>query len=155
MHKRLRSTIKWGGTVLTVLLLAVWLGSAWWQVPLRQGGGRGAIGLGAGQLLATWPMRGPAPSRGMYVEAFELRIGGFSWWFASRHLPVVVKGSTLHLVGVPLWSLALATGLPSAWLWFRDRRRAPGLCVHCGYDLRGNASGVCPECGAARDQPRP
>ncbi|HPF40355.1 MAG TPA: hypothetical protein P5081_24730 [Phycisphaerae bacterium] len=23
------------------------------------------------------------------------------------------------------------------------------ICVHCGYDLRGNESGVCPECGNA------
>lgn len=22
-------------------------------------------------------------------------------------------------------------------------------CVSCGYDMTGNASGVCPECGAA------
>lgn len=149
MRKRLRSTIKWGGTVLTVLLLVVWLGSAWWQVPLRQDGSGGAYGLGAGQLLVTWPLRTGAPLRGMCVGALELRVSGFSWWFVSRHLPVVVKGSTLHLVGVPLWSLALTAGLPSAWLWLRGRRRAPGLCVHCGYDLRGNASGVCPECGAA------
>lgn len=21
------------------------------------------------------------------------------------------------------------------------------LCLHCGYDLTGNVSGVCPECG--------
>jgi uncharacterized paraquat-inducible protein A len=27
-----------------------------------------------------------------------------------------------------------------------DRRRR-GLCVKCGYDLTGNTSGVCPECG--------
>lgn len=25
--------------------------------------------------------------------------------------------------------------------------RAPGLCVSCGYDLTGNTSGICPECG--------
>jgi hypothetical protein len=25
--------------------------------------------------------------------------------------------------------------------------RAPGLCASCGYNLTGNASGVCPECG--------
>lgn len=25
--------------------------------------------------------------------------------------------------------------------------RGPGLCVSCGYDLTGNTSGVCPECG--------
>ncbi len=29
----------------------------------------------------------------------------------------------------------------------RYRRRRRGLCVTCGYDLMGNVSGVCPECG--------
>ena len=31
----------------------------------------------------------------------------------------------------------------------RRRRRGEILCRLCGYNLRGNASGVCPECGAA------
>jgi hypothetical protein len=32
--------------------------------------------------------------------------------------------------------------------WRQARRRERlGLCVECGYDLRGNESGVCPECG--------
>jgi len=31
----------------------------------------------------------------------------------------------------------------------RDRRRRKrGLCVACAYDLTGNTSGLCPECGA-------
>ncbi len=44
----------------------------------------------------------------------------------------------------------------AAWYWLerpfaRDRkRRAKGQCLACGYDLRGNLSGVCPECGQAR-----
>lgn len=25
--------------------------------------------------------------------------------------------------------------------------RAPGYCLECGYNLRGNVSGVCSECG--------
>lgn len=29
------------------------------------------------------------------------------------------------------------------------RRLRLGLCRHCGYDLHGNVSRVCPECGAA------
>ncbi len=29
----------------------------------------------------------------------------------------------------------------------RYRRRKPGLCIKCGYNLTGNESGVCPECG--------
>ncbi len=28
-----------------------------------------------------------------------------------------------------------------------DRRRLKGQCIGCGYDLRGNVSGICPECG--------
>jgi len=30
----------------------------------------------------------------------------------------------------------------------RWRRRRKGLCLKCGYDLTGNESGVCPECGS-------
>lgn len=26
-------------------------------------------------------------------------------------------------------------------------RREKSLCINCGYDLRGNVSGACPECG--------
>lgn len=26
------------------------------------------------------------------------------------------------------------------------RRRKKGLCIHCGYNLRGNVTGICPEC---------
>lgn len=29
----------------------------------------------------------------------------------------------------------------------RYRRRRRGRCLKCGYDLTGNVSGVCPECG--------
>ena len=31
----------------------------------------------------------------------------------------------------------------------RYRRRKRGLCIRCGYDLTGNVSGTCPECGEA------
>ena len=27
------------------------------------------------------------------------------------------------------------------------RQRKKGLCLKCGYNLTGNVSGVCPECG--------
>jgi hypothetical protein len=32
----------------------------------------------------------------------------------------------------------------------QQRRRAGGQCLSCGYDLRGNVSGVCPECGNSK-----
>jgi hypothetical protein len=33
------------------------------------------------------------------------------------------------------------------------RRRDLGQCMGCGYDLTGNVSGICPECGAAIPKP--
>lgn len=43
-------------------------------------------------------------------------------------------------------------GLLAYWLVMREevhrrQRRVKGLCDGCGYDLSGNVSGVCPECG--------
>ena len=38
--------------------------------------------------------------------------------------------------------------------WRRHRRGARGQCVHCGYDLTGNLSGVCPECGGSAEAQR-
>lgn len=35
----------------------------------------------------------------------------------------------------------------------RRRRRRRGLCIRCGYNLTGNVSGVCPECGTEIEQP--
>lgn len=38
--------------------------------------------------------------------------------------------------------------LPAFYLFYRDRRRIrPGFCLRCGYNLTGNTSGVCSECG--------
>ena len=33
----------------------------------------------------------------------------------------------------------------------RDRRMRMGLCLHCGYDLRGSP-GICPECGETSER---
>lgn len=48
--------------------------------------------------------------------------------------------STVLLIGTSL--LPVYTGPIKRW-----RRRHNGLCVHCGYNLRGNRTGRCPECG--------
>ncbi len=52
-----------------------------------------------------------------------------------------------QIVVIPFWIPLLLAGLPTTLLWWRDRRRVqPGHCP-CGYDLTGNVSGICPECG--------
>jgi len=51
-------------------------------------------------------------------------------------------------VTVPIWMLVVVFGIgPLAWLVRRWRRRGPGFCAGCGYDLRATP-GRCPECGA-------
>lgn len=54
----------------------------------------------------------------------------------------------------PFWALVLVTGIcPGVWLARRvraavaRRRQAAGVCAHCRFDLTGNTSGTCPECG--------
>jgi len=32
--------------------------------------------------------------------------------------------------------------------------REKGLCPNCKYDIRGNTSGICPECGNPVDPPK-
>jgi hypothetical protein len=70
------------------------------------------------------------------------------FWFNKLAVPV---GS------VPWSALTAASALfPLLWLALRvrfltvmGRRRRRGMCLRCGYDLAGNTSGRCSECGAA------
>ena len=51
---------------------------------------------------------------------------------------------------IPGWMILLVSAAPTGWLWWKDRRHTPpGHCQKCGYDLTGNVSGRCPECGEA------
>ncbi len=61
--------------------------------------------------------------------------------------------SSARGVRVPLWLVCAGFAVACvfmACLGRRSRRRhrlASGCCIRCGYNLTGNVSGVCPECG--------
>ena len=144
MRSRVRSTIKWGGTVLTVLLLVVWYGSVWWTVGFYL---EPTVGLGvvAGRVFIDWE----EPWSIIPVDWSWVLPGRpflFSWWFDGSR--ITMGGVTYNEVLIPTWVLIVLVATPTLWLWRCDRRRQPGLCLKCGYDLRGADHRVCPECGS-------
>ena len=80
-------------------------------------------------------------------------------WGMHTESPLTIRAPVplqLYEVVVPHWMAALVAALPGiGWgLGFlppiaRKNRARRGLCAGCGYDLTGNVSGVCPECGRA------
>src|SRR5262249_44817741 len=49
---------------------------------------------------------------------------------------------------LPLWIPVLLAILPSLWIRWMAAAGPPSRCAICGYDLAGNTTGICPECGA-------
>jgi hypothetical protein len=123
------------GLGIALALLASAALDAWRSVIWVSPGGSG-FGTGEGVVAAAWEYWGALPA-GLNME----RPSGIQW------LPSVDHSSGIMVV-VPIWMLLVVIAIPTAFLWVRDRRRFPrGHCQACGYNLTGNVSGVCPECG--------
>lgn len=58
------------------------------------------------------------------------------------------KGKAAFSSFTPIWPSAMALAVVTAVLWLFIPRRYPAChCQNCGYNLTGNVSGICPECG--------
>ena len=84
---------------------------------------------------------------------FALTTYGYTFWPYPPTSPGPYAPTSVmnQVVMVPWYAILLVTAaVPLLRLRraMRNRRR-PGGCAACGYDLTGNVSGVCPECGAA------
>ncbi len=57
--------------------------------------------------------------------------------------------SRFTAIAVPYWFLILTLAIAPIYWWRKKRMQLKrvGKCPSCGYDLTGNESGVCPECG--------
>jgi len=122
--------------------LGVTRGSVFFHEVRQPPGGSGTFGPPWARrfVLTRPPHRFTAPN----ALTDEWRFAGFEYLRRSPPL-------TFRRLTVPCWFLALATAVAPA-LWYRRyrTRRARDLtsrCLACGYDLTGNVSGVCPECG--------
>lgn len=142
--RRSRRILKWVGAGICALLICLsWASAHWWLAWINENStlaleisrGTGVLGYDPiGQTAQTMPP-------GWH---FQSEYAKYRWWFRWHW-----KSGGPSLIVVPLWVPLLLLAVPTAVLFYRDRRRIPpGHCRKCGYNLTGNASGVCPECGA-------
>lgn len=142
---RIRTFFKWGGLVVSVLLLAVWVGSAYvtcyWML-----GAEHDIAVNKGRLFYQWAQ----PTN-------HSRLSTFRWWTNPQpQVSLAWYYGRLNVgwfVMIPVWffvALSLAT---TATAWRMDiiarRKGRLGKCPACGYDRTGLAPAApCPECNA-------
>jgi hypothetical protein len=139
---RMRWILKWAGLITSLLVGGAWLVFSLWSLH-----------------IVHWSPMGYSANRfqmGCWSYTSDPRSAGQESWLTLtvemkgvRWLPRVQR--TPYTIAVlPLWIPFLAVAVPTSCLWWRDRRRIPpGHCQKCGYNLTGNVSGACSECGMA------
>ncbi len=152
MHppSRARRILKWTGVGLSLIILAAWIASLWWQAIFVLPGDRvfsvtttGGTVLGIADGDARKIFKGGILAHGWY---------GFGLDWPEPFIREPIEDIHASAIKMPFWPMLLFTAIPTAWLWHRDRRLFSSppdhlFCRGCGYDLTGNLSGVCPECG--------
>ena len=96
---------------------------------------------------------------GVFYKAFhpidlnDFRLGAPGWhtapcaWRWGLTRPSLQTRQFRTDLWFPLWIVFAAVSVPTAIIWIWSSPPRPGHCVSCGYDLTGNKSGRCPECG--------
>lgn len=107
--------------------------------------GRATFTLGEGDQITGMDLEHlatllPPPHTPQAQSEYE---DGALWAMPAALIPAGFAINTLFYAGIVL-VLSRAPGFILRSM--RARRRQ---CIWCGYDLRENASGICPECGAA------
>jgi hypothetical protein len=76
-----------------------------------------------------------------------------AFWFLCGwvHTTGAPAGETEWIWGRPWWFWiavgTVVTGAVASWTWHGRQAPEAPRCVNCGYNLTGNVSGRCPECG--------
>ncbi|MFQ5461330.1 MAG: hypothetical protein ACE5E5_01750 [Phycisphaerae bacterium] len=138
-------------TVCAVFVFVVWVASAYAPIAISPLDSTLSLVVTHGVVYAVRvDLPASSFSRPVNVVVKQEDAGGlFRWW------PMVVVNR--HWLGqavqVALWPIVFVLSVLAAWIGYVDRRHPHGHCRVCRYDLTGNESGVCPECGTAT-QPR-
>ena len=113
-----------------------------------------SAGVCDGAVRATWA-RGTLLGVSLPGPSFDVRVTPSSAVHRESDagwMPQISRwsGGGVTLLTIPFWFVMafLAVLAATVWLWQRRRTPPDGHCYVCGYNLTGNVSGVCPECGA-------
>jgi hypothetical protein len=139
-----------GFTLLACSLLLAGVALASCKLLVSRGGAGSIMELTAGGVMVTW---NPRRTDGVWPWQGWRPVWNRSWttdrlWGLPRRSRGAFAGWPIVTVplGPPAVALAASGGV---CLLATIRRRRPGRCRACGYDLAGLAPGsVCPECGA-------
>jgi len=149
---RLSGIVKWPLTVVTSVLLFAclpWCGG--YTAP------RFHMSMGRGQLDLTWlrqPIVNPVivPSYGWwaFIPDFDLMFANTEHQnrFSNHVAYIAILNRDMYFrVSVIPWAPLVLSLAACILFWRRSQRPPRGHCTACGYNLTGNLSGVCPECG--------
>lgn len=165
-----RRVLKWCSVLFFLLMGIVWAISLNWECTYwasAVGVNSWGVGVNSGQVFFV-SKRNPQPLRNTFMLIALNDKRPFSWDHPLASLPFYSNRSIafwflphfphwngifggLHsyrmvIVPIPL-ILLLGIILTMIVVW-RDRKRIPSNCCQgCGYNLTGNTSGICPECG--------
>ncbi len=162
-RSRLRTAVKWAGTVACGLILLAAGGSAIWSVSISGRAWFVFVFCGSVETAyVTHPGGGLLDDLddywfepGFFISAAALRMSrsaySYNWTHGALWPEFTWGGESFGgetSLRVPLWIPLALIGMPTLWLWRSDRRRARrGCCTDCGYNLTGNVTGRCSECG--------
>lgn len=143
-HSRIRRVAKWTGIVVCLALSIAWttslfVGVTYW--PSRQVAVSSTYGG-----LAILKRQKPPKQHDLVAADFHGLIPMARWlpyWGATEASARLLAFSAF----IPYWPFLFAADVPTAYLFWRDRPQPSDCCRNCGYDLTGNVSGRCPECG--------
>jgi hypothetical protein len=151
---RFRRWFKWAGVTVYSLLLVMWVFSIWgyvvWQV--RVGNLNYQFILNAHLFVIAW-----TDIKLLFSPPLQWRLGSYPMphYLPELLLPKLIKQTVAAGISnagycrwfmLPMWIPLLIVAIPTAFLFWRDRRIL-GYCQKCDYNLTGNTSGICPECG--------
>lgn len=134
IQPHLRAFILWSGTALCLLIAAAFVVSAFRPI-----------------ILAIPDVGWIAVSGGSVAQANDNSVWLTIALLDRSDFPSLASWNAWYwspLRVAPIYSVFLMVAVPTLLVWRFVPKYPRGQCRRCGYDLTGNVSGVCPECGS-------